>query len=196
MTIGLVAQPWWVNLLVAVPPLTWFSWRRRGVPLTWAQLLLSGIFAASFGFLEAVVVVYLRAAVGLLPGYQGTLSDIIRMSGQYYVQSQSISQFPQSLLTLEFLREAATILMLLTVALLTSSNSRARAAVFLWTFALWDTIYYAGLWATVRWPLSLRDPDVLFLIPVPWLAPVWFPLLVSALALAAVLLSRVQPEHS
>jgi hypothetical protein len=196
MTIGLVAQPWWVNLLVAIPPLAWFRWRRSGVPLTWAQLLFSGIFAASFGFLEAVVVVYLRAAVGLLPGYQGTLADVIRMSGQYYVQSQSISQFPKSLLTLEFLREAATILMLLSVALLTSANSRARAAVFLWTFALWDTVYYAGLWATVRWPLSLRDPDVLFLIPVPWVSPVWFPLLVSALALAAVILSRVSPEHT
>jgi hypothetical protein len=191
-----VAQPWWVNLLVAVPPLALFYWRRGGVPLTWAQLIVSGIFAASFGFLEAVVVVYLRAAVGLLPGYQGTLSDVIRMSGQYYVQSQSISQFPKSLLTLEFLREAATILMLLSVALLTSANSRTRAAVFLWTFALWDTVYYAGLWATVRWPLSLRDPDVLFLIPVPWLSPVWFPLLVSGLALAAVLLSRVLPPKS
>jgi hypothetical protein len=196
MTIGLVAQPWWVNLLVAVPPLAWFSWRRGGVPLTWAQLIVSGIFAASFGFLEAVVVVYLRAAVGLLPGYQGTLSDVIRMSGQYYVQSQSISQFPKSLLTLEFLREAATMLMLLSVALLTSAHSRARAAVFLWTFALWDTVYYAGLWATVRWPLSLRDPDVLFLIPVPWLSPVWFPLLVSGLALGAVLLSRVSPPKN
>jgi hypothetical protein len=196
MTIGLVAQPWWVNLLVAVPPLAWFSWRRGGVPLTWAQLLLSGIFAASFGFLEAVVVIYLRAAAGLLPGYQGTLSDVVRMSGQYYVQSQSISQFPKSLLTLEFLREATTILMLLSVAFLTSSKSRARAAVFLWTFALWDTVYYAGLWATVRWPLSLRDPDVLFLIPVPWLSPVWFPLVVSGLALAAVLVSRVRPEHA
>ncbi len=197
MTIALVAQPWWVNLLVAVPPLAWFSWRRRGgVPLTWAQLIVSGVFAASFGFLEAVVVIYLRAAVGLLPGYQGTLSDVIRMSGQYYLQSQSISQFPKSLLTLEFLREAATILMLLSVALLTSANSRARAAVFLWTFALWDTVYYAGLWATVRWPLSLGDPDVLFLIPVPWLSPVWFPLLVSGLALAAVLLSRVLPPKS
>jgi hypothetical protein len=196
MTIGLVAQPWWVNLLVVVPPLAWFSWRRGGVPLTWAQLIVSGIFAASFGFLEAVVVVYLRAAVGLLPGYQGTLSDVIRMSGQYYVQAQSISQFPKSLLTLEFLREAATMLMLLSVALLTSANSRARAAVFLWTFALWDTVYYAGLWATVRWPLSLRDPDVLFLIPVPWLSPVWFPLLVSGLALGAVLLSRVSPPKN
>src|SRR5260370_8828503 len=125
MTIGLVAQPWWVTLVVVVPPLAWFSWSRGGVRLTWAQLIVSGIFAASFGFLEAVVVVYLRAAVGLLRGYQGTLADVIRMSGQYYVQSQSISQFPKSLLTLEFLRGAATMLMLLSGALLTSANSRS-----------------------------------------------------------------------
>src|SRR6266849_5911783 len=196
MTVELVAQPWWVNLIVLIPPLAWFSWRRGGVPITVRQLVISGLFAASFGFLEAVVVVYLRAAAGLLPGYQGTLSDVIRMSGRFYVQSQVISQFPKSLLTLEVLREAATILMLLTVALLTSAKSTARAAVFLWTFAIWDIVYYAALWATVRWPLSLRDPDVLFLIPVPWLSPVWFPLLVSALALAAVLLSRVLPPKS
>jgi hypothetical protein len=196
MTIELVAQPWWVNLLVLVPPLAWFSWRRGGVPVTVRQLVISGVFAASFGFLEAVVVVYLRAAVGLLPGYQGSLSDVIRMSGDFYRQSQAISQFPRSLLTLEVLREAATILMLLSVALLTSANSRARAAVFLWTFAIWDIVYYAALWVTVRWPLSLRDPDILFLIPVPWLSPVWFPLLVSAFALAAVLLVRVTPSKS
>jgi hypothetical protein len=196
MSFGLGAHPWWVNLIVLVPPFAWFSWRRGGVPLTAQQLAISGLFAAAFGFLEAVVVVYLRAAVGLLPGYQGTLSDVIRMSGQYYVQSQAIAQFPKSLLTLEVLREAATILMLFSVALLTSASSRARAAVFLWTFAIWDIAYYAALWATVRWPLSLKDPDVLFLIPVPWLSPVWFPVLVSALALAAVLVSRVSPPKS
>ncbi len=196
MTIGLIAQPWWVNLLLLVPPLAWFSWRRGGVPVTVRQLLLSGVFAASFGFLEAVVVVYLRAAVGLLPGYQGTLADVVRMSGDVYRQSQAINQIPKSLLTLEVLREAATIVMLLSVALLTSAKSKARAAVFLWTFAIWDIVYYAALWATVRWPLSLSDPDVLFLIPVPWLSPVWFPLLVSALALAAVLLVRVTPSKS
>ncbi len=196
MTIRLISQPWWVNLLVLIPPLAWFSWRRGGVSITTRQLVISGLFSASFGFLEAVVVLYLRAAVGLLPGYQGTLSDVIRMSGQFYVQSQAISQFPKSLLTLEVLREAVTILMLLTVALLTSANSRARGAVFLWTFAIWDIVYYAALWTTVRWPHSLGEPDVLFLIPVPWLSPVWFPLLVSALALAAVLLSRVSPPKS
>src|SRR6266481_1011580 len=196
MTLALVAQPWWVNFIILIPPLAWFSWRRGGVAVTTRQLAISGVFAAAFGFLEAVVVVYLRAAVGLLPGYQGTLTDVIRMSGQFYMQSQAISQFPKSLLTLEVLREAATILMLLAVALLTSANSRARAAVFLWTFAIWDIVYYAALWATVRWPLSLKDPDVLFLIPVPWLSPVWFPILVSALALAAVLFSRVSAPRS
>src|SRR5467141_2521615 len=196
MTLALVVQPWWVNLIILIPPLAWFSWRRRGVPVTARQLAISGVFAAAFGFLEAVVVVYLRAAVGLLPGYQGTLSDVARMSGDFYRQSQAISQFPESLLTLEVLREAATILMLLSVALLTSETSRTRAAVFLRAFAIWDIFYYAALWATVRWPLSLRDPDILFLIPVPWLSPVWFPLLVSALALAAVLLVRVTPSKS
>src|SRR5882724_8936102 len=194
--IGLVAQPWWVNLIALIPPLAYFSWRRGGVALSARQLAVSGVFAASFGFMEAVVVVYLRAAVGLLPGYQGTLSDVIRMSGDFYRQSQAISQFPKSLLTLEVLREAATILMLLSVALLTSANSRARAAVFLWTFAIWDIVYYAALWVTVRWPLSIRDPDVIFLIPVPWLSPVWFPILVSALAITAVLFSRVSPPKS
>src|SRR5260370_16464491 len=131
MKIGLVAQPWWVNILVLVPPLAWLSWRRGGVPVTVRQLLLSGVFAASFGFLEAVVVVYLRAAVGLLPGYQGTLSDVIRMSGDVYQQSQALNQIPKSLLTLEVLREAATILMLLTVALLPPPKSTPRTPVSL-----------------------------------------------------------------
>src|ERR1051325_6206672 len=119
MRIGLIAEPWWVNLLLLVPP-----------------------------------VAYLRAATGLLPGYQGTLADVIRRSGEFYQQSQAINQFPQSLLTLEVFRETATILMLLSVALLTTAKASSRAAVFLWTFAIWDITYYAALWATVRWPLS------------------------------------------
>jgi hypothetical protein len=189
----LVAQPWWVNAILLVPLLAYFSWRRAGVPLLARTLVISGVFAASFGFLEAMVVVYLRAAAGLLPGYRGTLSDVIRMSGEFYRQPQAIGEFPQSLLALEVLREGATILMLLSVAFLSSAKLRSRAAIFLWTFAIWDIIYYASLWATVRWPLSVRDRDVLFLMPVPWFAPVWFPLLVSALALLAVLLTRVRP---
>jgi hypothetical protein len=196
MSISLIAEPWWVNLLPLVPLLAYFSWRRDGVALAPRQLLTSGVFAAAFGFVEAVVVVYLRAAVGLLPGYQGTLADVMHRSAEFYQQSQAINQFPQSLLTLEVLREAATILMLLSVSFLTATRAGSRAAIFLWTFAIWDITYYAALWATVRWPLSLGDPDVLFLIPRPWISPVWFPLLISALAVLAVLFARVTPPKS
>ena len=90
------------------------------------------------------------------------------------------------------LREGTTIVMLVGVALLAASTARERCAVFLWTFAWWDISYYAGLWSTVRWPTSLNDLDVLFLIPVPWVAQVWFPLLVSVLTLVSVALSRRQ----
>lgn len=83
-------------------------------------------------------------------------------------------------------------MMLLSVAMLAAARARERWALFLWIFALWDISYYAGLWATIRWPTSLTDLDALFLIPVPWMAQVWFPLLVSVLTLIAVTLSRKQ----
>jgi hypothetical protein len=189
MKIGLVAEPWWVNLAVLVPVVAYFSWRRRPVPLTAKQLIIVGVFASAFGFLEATVVVYLRAGIGSLPGYRGTLSDAFRLS----YQLQGIGELPPSLLTLEVLREAATLIMLSCTALLASVKTRARLAAFLWAFAIWDLVYYAALWVTVSWPHSLGDTDVLFLIPEPWFAPVWFPLLVSILALAAVLITRASP---
>lgn len=187
------AQPWWVNLLWVVPFLAYAIWRRKRLELTWHQLAYAAIFAAGFGFVEAAVVVYLRAAIGLLPGYHGTLRDVQRMAVDTYQQAQSLNQFPQSLLTLEVMREAATLIILLTVSLLSARRTRERWGIFLWTFALWDAAYYAGLWATIRWPSSLKDTDILFLIPQPWIAQVWFPLAVSVLCLIVVLLNKKDP---
>lgn len=186
MKIGLVAAPWWVNLAVLVPVAVYFYCRRGAIAITARQLIVVGVFATAFGFVEASVVVYLRAATGLLPGYPGTLSDVARLAPQ----SQLLGELPRSLVSLEGMREAATLVMLVSTALLLPVSAKSRVAVFLWAFAIWDIVYYAGLWATIRWPQSLRDVDVLFLIPVPWLAPVWFPLLVSGLTLLAILLTR------
>jgi len=44
---------------------------------------------------------------------------------------------------------------------------------------VWDIFYYVGLKALLDWPGSLSAPDLLFLIPRPWYAPVWMPLLAS-----------------
>lgn len=186
MKIGLVAAPWWVNLAVLIPVAVYFYCRRGAIAITARQLIVVGVFATAFGFVEASVVVYLRAATGLLPGYPGTLSDVARLAPQ----SQLLGELPRSLVSLEVMREAATLVMLVSTALLLPVSAKSRAAVFLWAFAIWDIVYYAGLWATIRWPQSPRDIDVLFLIPVPWLAPVWFPLLVSGLTLLAILLTR------
>jgi hypothetical protein len=195
-TFQLQAQPWWVNLLWIVPFVAYAVWRHKRLDLSWRQLTFTAIFAAAFGFMEASVVVYLRAAVGLLPGYHGTLADVQRMAGDTYRQAQAISQFPQSLFTVEVVREAATMVILLAVSSLGARRIRERCGLFLWTFALWDAFYYAGLWATVRWPSSFKEVDVLFLIPQPWISQVWFPLVISGLAATAVLLSRGRAASS
>lgn len=183
----LLAKPWWVNLLLAVPILIFLRWRRPGLQLSWATLGGLALFAAAFGFVEAAVVIYLRAAVGLLPGYMGTLSDV-RKAGIAYQQVSSLNFFPRSLLAIEVCREAATVVMLASVAWISAPKTRQRCACFLWAFAIWDAMYYAGLWATVGWPQSLTTKDILFLIPTPWISQVWFPILVSGLTIAAIAL--------
>ncbi len=186
------AQPWWVNLLILVPGAVYLLWRGKSLQLAWRQTLTISAFALAFGFVEAAVVVYLRAAVGLLPGYSvGTLADVRRLS-MTHQQAQSVNQFPQALLTIEVMREIATMVMLVCVAMLAASRMRDRWASFLWAFAVWDIAYYAGLWAIVRWPSSLKQLDVLFLIPVPWVAQVWYPLLVSVLTLLALASAKLR----
>src|SRR3990170_3188737 len=191
----LFAQPWWVNLFLGIPFVAYYLWRREGLVISQWTLVVSGLFGIAFGFVEASVVVYLRAAVGLLPGYGGTLSDVARLSSELYQNARLLSEMPVSLFTVEVFREAATMIMLLSVTLLAANVLRARFAVFLWTFASWDISYYVGLWATVRWPPSLLAPDVLFLIPVAWVSQVWFPILVSALTMAAVVFARRSGER-
>lgn len=186
----LFAQPLWVNILVLVPVALLFIWRSRGIEISRRKLLVAAIFAMAFGFVEATVVVYLRAAAGLLPGYTGTPAQLQLTAQIPNPPVPTVSHFSQTLLTVEMVREGATMVMLVTIALLTVSRRREQWAVFLWTFAVWDISYYAGLWATIRWPTSLKDLDILFLIPVPWLAQVWYPLLVSSLTLITVGLSR------
>src|SRR4051812_42688006 len=186
----LFANPLWVNLLILVPFILFFSWRRKGIALTFRQLVFGAIFAAAFGFVESAVVVYLRAASGLLPGYQISLAEVARQSAAPEKFNPQINDLPSSLTSIEVVREAATILMLASVAVLIGRTRRESWAAFLWLFGLWDISLYAGLWASIRWPQSLFSWDVLFLIPQPWTSQVWFPLLVSSLTMLVVLLSR------
>jgi hypothetical protein len=152
------------------------------------------LFAIAMGWLEAVVVIYIRAILGLahaapLPG-GGDL--VARMREHPW------------LLPTEQTREAATLVMLACVAWLAVPGGdgpgsaphapapsrplvRRRLAAFLIAFGIWDIAYYAALKVCIGWPPALTTLDVLFLLPPHpwWTQPVWIPLAASVGMIAA-----------
>jgi hypothetical protein len=135
------------------------------------KLLLLALFGIAMAHLEGVVVVYLRKALGMLDSESN---------------KESIEKFPERYLKIEMTREAATIIMLVVIAYLTGRSWIERGVFFLWTFAFWDLFYYLSLYILIKWPPGFTTIDVLFLIPKPWIAPVWFPIGVSALTIIII----------
>ncbi len=86
---------------------------------------------------------------------------------------------------IEVLREAATLAMLAGVGLAAGRTSIQRFSAFLVAFGVWDLCYYLFLKVLIGWPASAWTWDILFLIPVPWAAPVLAPAIVAASMVAA-----------
>lgn len=133
------------------------------------------VFFIAMAFLESAVVVYLRAL--------------------YYPDGFRFPLVPMDpgLVATEVGREFATLVMLLAPAALVTRSALGRFAWFCYGFGVWDIFYYVWLKVLLDWPASLTEPDLLFLIPVPWVGPVWAPITVSVgLIVLAVLLLRGQ----
>lgn len=125
------------------------------------QLLWLTFFSIAMGLLEAAVVIYLR-----------------------YLYYPDGFRFPLTLMAenvviTELLREVATLIMLVGVAVLAGRTAHQRFAFFLIAFGVWDIFYYVFLKLLLGWPESLLTWDILFLLPVPWVGPVLTPCLVS-----------------
>jgi len=138
----------------------------------WTNLVLLALFGIAMAHLEGVVVVYLRKALGMLDSESN---------------KESLEKFPVRYLYIEMTREAATIVMLVVIAYLTGTSWIDKGVFFLWTFAFWDLFYYVSLYILIKWPPKFTTIDVLFLIPKPWIAPVWFPIGVSAATIMTIL---------
>lgn len=110
------------------------------------------------GFLESVVVVYLR--------------QLYYPEGFGFPLKEAIWEG----LSLEYLREISTIVMLMTVSVLAGRMTYERFSYFLYCFGIWDIFYYVGLKVLLNWPSSLFTWDILFLIPVVWIAPILAPI--------------------
>ena len=129
------------------------------------------VFAIAMGFLETAVVIYMRLL--LYPkGFAFPLAPI-----------------PSSLILVEILREAATIIMLLGIGVLAGKSAISRFAWFIYSFAIWDIFYYVFLKLLIHWPESLMTWDILFLIPTTWVGPVITPIITSlTMILLAILI--------
>lgn len=134
------------------------------------------IFSIAMGFLETAVVVYLRQ-IFYPDGFKFPLIPI-----------------PSKTLIVELCREAATLIMLVWVGLLAGKTKYQRFAFFLLAFGIWDIVYYVFLKILLGWPASLATWDILFLIPVPWVGPVWAPciLALTMILFAAMILWQEQ----
>ncbi len=153
------------------------------------QVMALVLFGAAFGYVEAAVVSYLRALYEPVrqrfhPGRPpGELFPLLQPD-----QVRSVGPELNRLVVIEVGREAATLVMLAALALAASGNPGEWAAALAVAFGVWDLAFYAGLKLLLGWPASFATWDILFLIPVPWVAPVLAPSLVSAAMIVAGLL--------
>ncbi len=125
------------------------------------KIMWIGVFGITMGYFEAAVVEYLRV--------------------HYYPEGFGfpLKMLPDKMLTIELGREAASILMLISAGVLAGRNFMDRFAGFMFGFGTWDITYYCWLKLFDNWPASLFTDDLLFLIPLPWVGPVWAPIGVS-----------------
>ncbi len=125
------------------------------------------VFGVAMGYGEAAVVVYLRSAIeagSVLPAHDPTTFGTFE--------------------AIEVARELATLVMIGAVGWLAGHTRLERLAWAAVVFGAWDIVYYLGLRVAIGWPPAIDTWDVLFLIPVPWVAPVWAPLVVSVALVA------------
>lgn len=125
------------------------------------KLFILFLFGIAMAFVEAAVVVYLREL--------------------YYPEgfSLQLKVIPRDILAVELGREFSTIVMLIAIGVIAGRNFIERFSYFIFCFGVWDIFYYIFLKQTSNWPQSLLAWDVLFLIPIPWIAPVLAPVLVA-----------------
>ncbi len=119
------------------------------------RLLIAVAFSMAFGYIEAAVVVYLRA--------------LFHPNG-FTFPMEVFDATPEArrLMLTEVGREAATLVLILTGAWLFGKVRQERIAYFLIIFAVWDIFYYVWLKVLLDWPATLMDWDILFLIPMAW----------------------------
>ena len=142
------------------------------------EIILIVTFAIAMAFFESAVVVYLRELYYPEGFY---IKEKVGFPFIKFGLVEELKPFSKKLILTELGREAATIIMLITLSLIAGNSVKSYIAYFLLLFGIWDFFYYVFLKIILGWPESLSTTDVYFLIPVPWIGPVWLPMFLSVI---------------
>jgi hypothetical protein len=132
------------------------------------------VFAIAFAWVEGAIVVYLREIY-----FGGSFSFPVVM------QWQEGKLVVDRLMRIEFVREIATIVMLVAVGWAAGKTPWQRFCLFMIAFGVWDIFFYIWLKVMIGWPESLMTWDLLFFVPLPWVGPVISPVLIALAMIAA-----------
>jgi hypothetical protein len=136
------------------------------------------VYAMAMAWVESAVVFYMRTMIDRIDPYQSNPLPVVGSLG-----------------SVELVREAATLAMLLTVGMLAGRSWRSRLGYAAVAFGVWDILYYVFLKVMCGWPRSLFDWDILFLLPLPWWGPVLAPMSIAAMLIAWGTLATQFEEH-
>lgn len=144
----------------------------------YSKIFWVSVFSIAMAFLEAAVVVYLRRVYGI--------TDLILQ----------VPPFDAQIAAIEVGRELATLVMLLSIGWIAGETFQSRAGFAFITFGLWDIFYYIWLRVFIGWPQSILEPDLLFLIPLPWWGPVLAPVLIALLMVIGGIFAVIKVEKN
>ena len=144
----------------------------------YSKIFWVSVFSIAMAYLEAAVVVYLRRVYGI--------SDLILQ----------VPPFDAQIAAIEVGRELATLVMLLCIGWIAGETFQSRVGFAFITFGLWDIFYYVWLRVFMGWPQSILEPDLLFLIPLPWWGPVLAPVLIALLMVIGGIFAVIKVEKN
>lgn len=126
----------------------------------------------AIAYVDAVATFYVRG-----------MQQIAQHGGDF---AQAVTEaMPPRIVTLEQTRQAATVLVLVTVAVVAGRNLQQQFGTAFFALGGWIVLRYAAIRTITDWPTALTDVDTVIFLPDPVYAPVWMPIVIG-LGVAAI----------
>jgi hypothetical protein len=131
-----------------------------------SYLLALAALCIAVGYVDAVTTFYVR---GML--------QVAQEGGGF---AQAVTEaMPPRIVALEQTRQAATVLVLVTVAVVAGRNLQQQFGTALYVLGGWVVFRYAAIRTITDWPSSLTDVDTVLYLPEAVYAPVWMPIVIG-----------------